>query len=89
MSTEMIMGIAAETVRVTLLISAPLLIIGMIVGLVVSIFQAVTQIQEVTLVFVPKIIAVLLAMILVLPWMMNVMVTYTQNLFHNIPMYIR
>jgi len=83
------MGIAAETVRVTLLISAPLLIIGMVVGLVVSIFQAVTQIQEVTLVFVPKIIAVLLAMILVLPWMMNVMIAYTQNLFNNIPMYIR
>jgi len=83
------MGIAAETVKVTLLISAPLLLIGMVVGLVVSIFQAVTQIQEVTLVFVPKIIAVLLAMILVLPWMMNVMVTYTQNLLHNIPMYIR
>lgn len=89
MSAELVMGIAAETVRVTLLISAPLLIIGMVVGLVVSIFQAVTQIQEVTLVFVPKIIAVLLAMILVLPWMMNVMVTYTQNLFHNIPLYIR
>lgn len=89
MSSELVMGIAAETVRVTLLISAPLLIIGMVVGLVVSIFQAVTQIQEVTLVFVPKIIAVLLAMILVLPWMMNVMVTYTQNLFNNIPMYIR
>lgn len=89
MSTELIMGIAAETVRVTLLISAPLLLIGMVVGLVVSIFQAVTQIQEVTLVFVPKIIAVLLAMILVLPWMMNVMVTYTQNLIYNIPMYIR
>jgi flagellar biosynthetic protein FliQ len=83
------MGIAAETVRVALLISAPLLIIGMVVGLVVSIFQAVTPIQEVTLVFVPKIIAVLLAMLFVLPWMMNVMVTYTQNLFHNIPMYIR
>jgi flagellar biosynthetic protein FliQ len=83
------MGIAAETVKVTLLISAPLLIIGMVVGLVVSIFQAVTQIQEVTLVFVPKILAVLLAMILVLPWMMNVMVAYTQNLFNNIPMYIR
>lgn len=89
MSSELVMGIAAETVRVTLLISAPLLIIGMVVGLVVSIFQAVTQIQEVTLVFVPKIIAVLLAMIFVLPWMMNVMITYTQNLFHNIPMYIR
>jgi flagellar biosynthesis protein FliQ len=89
MSSELVMGIAAETVRVALLISAPLLIIGMVVGLVVSIFQAVTQIQEVTLVFVPKIIAVLLAMLFVLPWMMNVMVTYTQNLFHNIPMYIR
>lgn len=89
MSSELVMGIAAETVKVTLLISAPLLLIGMVVGLVVSIFQAVTQIQEVTLVFVPKIIAVLLAMILVLPWMMNVMVTYTQNLLHNIPMYIR
>ncbi|MEN6467012.1 MAG: flagellar biosynthesis protein FliQ [Syntrophaceae bacterium] len=89
MSPDLVMGIAAETVRVTLLISAPLLIIGMVVGLVVSIFQAVTQIQEVTLVFVPKIIAVLLAMILVLPWMMNVMIAYTQNLFNNIPMYIR
>lgn len=89
MSPDMVMGIAAETVKVTLLVSAPLLLVGMVVGLVVSIFQAVTQIQEVTLVFVPKILAVLLAMILVLPWMLNVMIAYTQNLFSNIPMYIR
>ena len=89
MSPDLIVGIAGETIKVTLLISAPMLLVGLVIGLIVSIFQAVTQIQEMTLVFVPKILAVLLALIFVLPWMMNIMVAYTQNLFSNIPMYIR
>ena len=66
-----------------------MLIVGLVVGLVISIFQAVTQIQESTLVFVPKIIAVLLALLFTLPWMMDIMLSYTRNLFLNIPNYIK
>ncbi len=89
MSPDLIVGIAGETIKVTLLVAAPMLLVGLVIGLVVSIFQAVTQIQEMTLVFVPKILAVLIAMLIVLPWMMNILVTYTQNLFSNIPLYIK
>jgi len=89
LSTDLIMGIAFETIKVTLLVSAPMLLIGLIVGLVISIFQAVTQIQEMTLVFVPKIIAVLLALVFALPWMLDILVSYTQNIFMNIPLYVR
>ncbi|MBP9019995.1 MAG: flagellar biosynthesis protein FliQ [Syntrophobacterales bacterium] len=89
MSPDLIIGIAGETIKVTLLVAAPMLLVGLVIGLAVSIFQAVTQIQEMTLVFVPKILAVLIAMLIVLPWMMNILVTYTQNLFSNIPMYIK
>jgi flagellar biosynthesis protein FliQ len=80
---------AVETIKVTLLISAPMLLMGLIVGLAISIFQAVTQIQEMTLVFVPKIVAVLIALIISLPWMLNIMITYTQNILSNFPTYIR
>jgi len=89
MSSDFVIGIAVETIKVTLLISAPMLLVGLVVGLVISIFQAVTQIQEMTLVFVPKIVAVLVAMIIALPWMINIMITYTHNIFANFPMYIR
>lgn len=89
MTVDMIIGLAAEAIKVTLLLSAPMLIVGLVVGLIVSIFQAVTQIQEMTLTFVPKIVAVMLALIIALPWMINLIITYTQNLFANIPMYIR
>lgn len=89
MSPDLIVGIAGETIKVTLLIAAPMLLVGLVIGLMVSIFQAVTQIQEMTLVFVPKILAVLLALVFVLPWMMNILIAYTQNLFANIPLYVR
>ncbi|MBW2663904.1 MAG: flagellar biosynthesis protein FliQ, partial [Deltaproteobacteria bacterium] len=89
MTIDMIIGLAAEAIKVTLLLSAPMLGVGLVVGLIVSIFQAVTQIQEMTLTFVPKIVAVMLALVVALPWMINIMVTYTQNLFSNISMYIR
>lgn len=89
MSVDLIVGMGAEAIKVTLLLSAPMLIVGLAVGLIISIFQAVTQIQEMTLTFVPKIAAVLLALIVALPWMINVMVTYTQKLFQSIPMYIK
>ena len=89
MTQDLIMGIAGETINVTLMVAAPMLIVGLIVGLVISIFQAVTQIQEMTLVFVPKIIAVLLTLIFALPWMMDIMTGYTRNLIMNIPNYIK
>ena len=89
MTVDLIIGLAAEAIKVTLLLAAPMLIVGLVVGLVVSIFQAVTQIQEMTLTFVPKIVAVMVALIVALPWMINLIVTYTQKLFHAIPMYIR
>ncbi len=89
MTSDFVIGIAIETIKVTLLISAPMLLIGLVVGLAISIFQAVTQIQEMTLVFVPKIVAVLLALIVALPWMLNIMIEYTHNIFANFPMYIK
>ncbi|MFV1950751.1 MAG: flagellar biosynthesis protein FliQ [Nitrospinota bacterium] len=88
MTQEFIIGFGKEALLTTLLLSAPMLGFGLIVGVLVSIFQAVTSIQEMTLTFVPKILAVMLAMILFLPWMLQFMVGYTARLFMNIPMYI-
>jgi flagellar biosynthetic protein FliQ len=89
MTTDLIMGIAAETMKVTLLVSAPVLLVGLVVGLVISIFQAVTQVNEMTLAFVPKIIAVMLALLVAAPWMIEQLVSFTHNLFTNIPNYIK
>jgi flagellar biosynthetic protein FliQ len=89
MSIDFVMSIANEAIKVTLLLSAPMLVVGLIIGLVISIFQAVTQVQEMTLTFVPKIIGVMVALIIALPWMINIILTYTQNLFNSIPLYIR
>jgi flagellar biosynthesis protein FliQ len=89
MTADFIVGILAETVKVTLLISAPTLLVGLLVGVVISLIQAITQIQEMTLVFVPKILAVMITLVIVFPWMMNLLVTFTHNLFTNIPLYIR
>lgn len=89
MTPDTIIGLMAETIKVTLLISAPMLIVGLLVGVLISLFQAVTQIQEMTLVFVPKIIAVFVALIAALPWIMGLMISYTQNIFNNIPLYVK
>jgi len=86
---EFVTGVGRETINLILLISAPVLFAGMAVGLVISIFQAVTQIQEMTLSFVPKIITVLLVLLALSPWMMEVLVKYTSQIFTNIPNYIR
>lgn len=89
MTVDVVIGLGAEAIKVALLLAAPMLLVGLAIGLIVSIFQAVTQIQEMTLTFVPKIVAVMVALIVALPWMINLMVTYTQKLFNTIPMYIR
>jgi flagellar biosynthetic protein FliQ len=89
MSADFIVGIMAETIRVTLMIAAPVLLVGLVVGVVISLLQAVTQVQEMTLVFVPKIVACLVVLVAALPWMINILVSFTHHLFSNIPNYIK
>jgi flagellar biosynthesis protein FliQ len=89
MTIDLITGLMAETVRVTLFVSAPVLLVGLVVGVVISLIQAVTQVQEMTLVFVPKIVACLVTLIAALPWMISMLLSFTHNLFVNIPNYVR
>lgn len=89
MTLDFIVGIMAETVWTTLLLAAPVLIVGLVVGVLISLFQAVTQVQEMTLVFVPKIVACLIALVAALPWMINILVSFTHNIFSNIPLYVK
>lgn len=89
MTVELVVGLMAETIKVTLLVAAPVLIVGLVVGVLVSLLQAVTQVQEITLVFVPKIVACLVTLVATLPWVINLMMSFTINLFQNIPSYIR
>ena len=84
MTAEMIIGLARNAMETTLLISAPLLLSGLVIGLMVSIFQAVTQIQEMTLTFIPKIVAVFLALLIFFPWMLEIMTAFTANMFNKI-----
>ena len=89
MTTETVMDLGRSAIEKMILLSAPMLLFSLGAGLLVSIFQAVTQINEATLSFVPKILAVFLAFVLFFPWMMSLGVGFTVNLFNNIPMYIR
>jgi flagellar biosynthetic protein FliQ len=89
MSPDFVVTFAKQSIELTLLISLPMLGIGLAVGLVVSIFQAATQIQEQTLAFIPKIVSMFLALLIAFPWIMDQMVSFTRNLFMNIPVYIR
>ncbi|MEC1436351.1 flagellar biosynthesis protein FliQ [Bacillus spizizenii] len=84
MSSEFVISMAEKAVYVTLMISTPLLAIALLVGLIVSIFQATTQIQEQTLAFIPKIVAVLLALIFFGPWMLSTILSFTTELFSNL-----
>ena len=89
MTPDFIIGFARGAVEITLMLSLPVLGLGMVVGLTISIFQSVTQIQEMTLTFVPKIIAVLLGMLFFGPWMLSKMLAYAEGIFTNFPQYIR
>ncbi|MBE6081744.1 MULTISPECIES: flagellar biosynthesis protein FliQ [Tissierellales] len=89
MSEGDIIKIAQSAIRTILTASAPMLIFSLAVGLVISIFQAVTQIQESTLAFVPKIIAVLLALVIFGPWILKVLTEFTSGLLTNINSYIQ
>ncbi|MBC7076442.1 MAG: flagellar biosynthesis protein FliQ [Syntrophomonadaceae bacterium] len=85
MYEDVVLGIANEAVLTILLVSAPILGAALLTGLLISILQATTQLQEMTLVFVPKIIMVFLIVILFGPWMLNIITAFTHELYANIP----
>jgi flagellar biosynthetic protein FliQ len=89
MTVDMVKEISGEVFKTVLLVSAPVLLVSLVVGLVISLFQAVTQIQEFTLTFVPKVIAVFVTLFLFFPWIARILMTYTTDLFNKIPIYIR
>lgn len=89
MTISSVLGIGSEAVTLVMLISGPLLFAALFVGLLVGVFQAVTQINEMTLTFIPKIIAVFGILILLLPWMAIKLIEFTVNLYEKIPEFIR
>ncbi len=88
MSGDLVIQLGQEALMIVLLVSAPMLGLGLIVGLAVSVFQATTSIQEQTLAFIPKIIAVFVAILIFGPWMLRIMVEYCRKVFINLPAYL-
>ena len=88
MNQEMVIKMAKDALQVTLMISAPMLLVSLVVGILVSIAQVVTSIQDMTLSFVPKVIAVLVAFLFVFPWMMNILSSYTAQLFGHLERFV-
>lgn len=89
MTVELLEQVSKQTFETVLLVGGPVLLASLVVGILVSFFQAMTQLQEATITFVPKLIAVFLTLLLALPWMVKVMVAFTRNIFQNIPLYVR
>jgi flagellar biosynthetic protein FliQ len=87
MTPEMVTEIGRQAIETTLMVSAPILGLSLVVGLAVSVLQAMTQLNEATLTFVPKVVAVLAAIVLFLPWMLGVLTSFMTQLFMNIPNY--
>ncbi|MDQ2819205.1 MAG: flagellar biosynthesis protein FliQ [Pseudomonadota bacterium] len=85
MTPESVMTMGRTAMEVTLMISAPLLLVALIIGLIVSIFQAATQINEATLSFIPKLVGIFVALIVAGPWMLSIMLDYMRNVFNGIP----
>lgn len=85
MTPEMVMDVSREALHLTMLLAGPLLLSALTVGLLIGVFQAATQIQEMTLSFIPKLIALVFALLFAGPWMLRMLVEYTQRLFLAIP----
>jgi flagellar biosynthetic protein FliQ len=85
MTQDLIMYLGRETLYTVILISGPLLLVSMLTGFLISIFQATTQIQEQTLSFVPKVVLIMVCLVVVGPWMINVLLTFTRNIYIIIP----
>ena len=85
MNPDTIMTIGSRALEVTLMLAAPLLLVGLITGLIVGAFQAATSINEQTLSFIPKLLAISATLVIAGPWMLKVLVSYTRELFESIP----
>ena len=89
MTVAFISGFAFKAIKTVLLVALPLLLAGLVTGILISIFQAVTSIQDQSLVFIPKIVVVMFALLFFLPWMMGILVGFTTEVFTNFPIYVR
>ena len=89
MTPDMVKDILADAIKTFFLAAGPILLVSLVVGFIISLLQAVTQIQDFTLTFVPKIIAVFLCLFLFLPWMASVLLSFTTRIIGNLPMYVR
>lgn len=85
MTPESVISMGRQAIQITLMIAAPMLLTALIIGLVVSIFQAATQINEMTLSFIPKLAGILISLLIAGPWMLTIMVDYMRQLFTGIP----
>lgn len=88
MSPETVMSLGSRALEITLMLAAPMLLVALVTGLIVGAFQAATQINEMTLSFIPKLIAISVALMVAGPWMLKVLVGYTRELFESIPQLI-
>jgi flagellar biosynthetic protein FliQ len=88
MTPESIMAIGQHALEITLMLAAPLLLVALVVGLAIGVFQAATQINEMTLSFIPKLLAIAATLVMAGPWMLKVIVDYTHELFASIPQLI-
>jgi flagellar biosynthetic protein FliQ len=89
MTPDFVIGFGRQAIELTLMMALPMLGVGLTVGVVVSIIQAATQIQEMTLSFIPKIVCMFIALLLALPWIMDQILTFTRGVLTNIPQYVR
>jgi flagellar biosynthetic protein FliQ len=85
MTPESVMSIGTHALEVTLMLAAPMLLVALVVGLLVGVFQAATQISEMTLSFIPKLVALAATLVFAGPWMLKLIVNYTRELFESIP----
>ena len=85
MNQDQVVKLSMDALMLALKVGLPLLLAGLVVGLIISVFQAVTQIQEMTLSFIPKLLAVAVVLIVAGPWMLDQLVGYTADLYHSIP----
>ncbi len=85
----MLASIARDTLMVTIELSMPILAVGLIVGVAISLFQAVTQISELTLTFVPKLLSTIIVIVVLGPWMLQTILRFTSNLFASLPLMVR
>ena len=89
MTQDFAIGFGRQAIELCLMMALPMLGVGLAVGIIVGIIQAATQIQEVTLSFIPKIISMFVALLIAMPWLMERMITFTRDVLVNIPTYVR